>query len=112
TQFMGAYGVYALTKALRLNQWADLIASISIDAFGGRLDPFNEKLHLIRPHKGQIETAKAIRQNLKGSKIANAKKKQVQDPYSFRCIPQVHGASRDAINYAKGVFEIEINSVT
>jgi histidine ammonia-lyase len=112
TQFMGAYGTYSLIKAIKLSKAADTIAAISIDAFDGRLDPFKDMLHQLRPHKGQIITSQAIRDNLKGSEIAARPKIQVQDPYSFRCIPQVHGATKDLLQHVIGVFETEINSVT
>ena len=112
TQFMSAYGVYCLLKAEKLNKNADLISAMSLDAFECRIDPFKEHLHTIRPHSGQLQTAKAIRTILSGSKISAKVKKQVQDPYSFRCIPQVHGATKDTVAYAKSVFETEINSVT
>ncbi|MBO4737944.1 MAG: histidine ammonia-lyase [Bacteroidales bacterium] len=112
TQFMSAYGVWLVLKSEKLSVLADLIGAISLDAFNGRLDPFIEQVHVVRPHLGQIETANNINQFLEGSEIARQPKKQVQDPYSFRCMPQVHGASKDAIDYVKSVFEIEINSVT
>jgi histidine ammonia-lyase len=112
TQFMSAYGVWCLLKANRLNKQVDLISSISLDAFDGRIEPFKDNIHLIRPHNGQLQTARAIRENLKGSEIIVQPKVQVQDPYSFRCIPQVHGATKDATNYVTSVFETEINSVT
>ncbi len=112
TQFMSAYGVYLLLQSKKLIQQSNLIAAIALDAFDCRLEPFDKLVHNIRPHKGQVETAKHIREILKGSKIATQEKKQVQDPYSFRCIPQVHGASLDVINYAEQVFLTEINSTT
>ncbi len=112
TQFMSAYGVWCLLKAKKLSAWADAIGALSLDAFDGRTEPFKEHIHTIRPHKGQLETAKNMRSLLKGSEIATQKKVQVQDPYSFRCIPQVHGASKDALNYIASVFLTEINSVT
>lgn len=112
TQFMSAYGLWCLVQSERLLQWADLIAAISFDAFNCNTEPFNEHIHRIRPHKGQIATAAQMRQWLEGSAIANAKEKQVQDPYSFRCIPQVHGASKDSFGHVLGVFMQEINSVT
>jgi histidine ammonia-lyase len=112
TQFMSAYGVYSLIQANHLSKAVDTIAAISIDAFDARLDPFNEKLHTIRAHPGQIETAIIITHLLQGSEIIKQEKKQVQDPYSFRCIPQVHGASKDALKYVTRIFETEINSVT
>lgn len=112
TQFMSAYGVYSLIQARYLSKAADTIAAISIDAYDARLDPFKHQLHAIRPHPGQIETAIHITHLLHGSEIILQEKKQVQDPYSFRCIPQVHGASKDALNYVIRIFETEINSVT
>ncbi len=112
TQFMGAYGVWCLLKSFRLNRLADLIGAISLDAFDGRIEPFKDHIHIIRPHKGQLETARAIRENLSGSEILAQHKVQVQDPYSFRCIPQVHGATKDTTAYVNSVFETEINSVT
>lgn len=112
TQFMSAYGVYSLLKLFRLSQLADIIAAISLDAFDGRIEPFMDKLHQIRNHKGQIQTAERFRHILEGSELINRHKEHVQDPYSFRCIPQVHGASKDSINYVATVFSSEINAVT
>lgn len=112
TQFMSAYGVYILIKATKYSYLADLIATISLEAFDGRKEPFNELIHFIRPHKGQINTAIRVNEFLEGSQIIEQQKVHVQDPYSFRCIPQVHGASKDAIDYVKKVFKTEINSVT
>ncbi|MBK9292357.1 MAG: histidine ammonia-lyase [Bacteroidetes bacterium] len=112
TQFMSAYGVMSLIKLFRLSILADLIGAISLEAFDGRIEPFYEAVHQIRPHRGQIETARRIRQILEGSQLINRPKAHVQDPYSFRCIPQVHGASVDAMNYVAQVFSQEINSVT
>ncbi|RXK58837.1 histidine ammonia-lyase [Lacibacter luteus] len=112
TQFMSAYGLYCLVQAERLMQWADLIAAISFDAFDCIDQPFHEKIQAIRPHSGQIHTAQQLRNILSGSEIGQQKKQQVQDPYSFRCIPQVHGASKDALAHVKEVFMREINSVT
>ncbi|MES2647992.1 MAG: histidine ammonia-lyase [Bacteroidota bacterium] len=112
TQFMSAYGLWCLVKLEQLLQWADLIAGISFDAFNCSLQPLDEHIHRIRPHKGQVETAANMRRILSGSMISVAKDKQVQDPYSFRCIPQVHGATKDCYNYVLNVFMQEINSVT
>ncbi len=112
TQFMGAYGVYCLLQAQALSDAADMITALSIDAFDARIDPFKDHLHTIRPHAGQLQTARKITSVLKDSEIIARHKEQVQDPYSFRCVPQVHGASKDAIAYVSGVFETEINSVT
>jgi histidine ammonia-lyase len=112
TQFMSAYGCYILLKAQRLAGIADLVASLSIDAYDARTSPFNPLIHQVRPFKGQKETAENILRNLEGSPIAASAKKAVQDPYSFRCIPQVHGAAKDVIAHVASVFETEINSVT
>lgn len=112
TQFMSAYGVHILMRAKKLSYLSDLIATISLEAFDGRIEPFHELIHFIRPHKGQIVTANRVKGFLEGSEIIGQVKKHVQDPYSFRCIPQVHGASKDAIDYVQNVFKIEINSVT
>jgi histidine ammonia-lyase len=112
TQFMSAHGILALLKSLKLSKLADLIGAISLDAFDGRIEPFDEKLQKIRPHQGQIQTAANIRAILDGSELISRNKEHVQDPYSFRCIPQVHGATKDAINYVANVVLTEINSVT
>jgi histidine ammonia-lyase len=112
TQFMSAYGAHILMKATKYSYLADLIGSISLEGFDGRIEPFNELIHYIRPHSGQIATAKRVKDFLEGSQIIEQPKVHVQDPYSFRCIPQVHGASKDAFDYVKKVFKTEINSVT
>lgn len=112
TQFMASHGVYALLKARKLLIWADLLASISLEAFDGLEAPFMDCLHTIRPHKGQLETAQRVRKILEGSELIARAKVQVQDPYSFRCVPQVHGASKDAVRYVSSVVLTEINSVT
>ena len=112
TQFMSAYGLYNLIQSERLLQWANTIAAISFDGFDGVTYPFNEHIHQIRSHNGQVAVASSMRKLLEGSQIANQQKTQVQDPYSFRCIPQVHGASLDTFNYVSAVFQKEINSVT
>ena len=112
TQFMCAYGVHILMKASKFSYLADLIGSISLEGFDGRIEPFNELIHYIRPHQGQIATANRIKGFLDGSEIIDQPKTHVQDPYSFRCMPQVHGASKDAIDYVKKVFKTEVNSVT
>lgn len=112
TQFMSAYGLYNLVNADRLLKWANIIAAISYDAFDCTIDPLHEKIHAIRAHKGQVETAAELRKLLSGSAIASQKKSQVQDPYSFRCIPQVHGATKDTFDYVLNIFIKEINSVT
>ena len=112
TQFMSSYGCYVLIKSLKLSHLADIIGAVSLEGFDGRIDPFNSLIHEVRPHKGQLETASYITELLDGSELINQHKEHVQDPYSFRCIPQVHGASKDAIDYAVSVIETEINSVT
>jgi len=112
TQFMSAYGVWSLLKSEKLSYLADLIGSISLEGFDGRNECFDELIHLVRPHKGQLKTAENIRDFLMDSEIQQQKKSHVQDPYSFRCMPQVHGASKDVINHVKSVFTTEINSVT
>lgn len=112
TQFMASYGVWSLDKAERLSAQADEIAAMSLEAFDGRIDPFTDNVHQVRPHNGQIVTARRMRELLEGSQLIAQPKKHVQDPYSFRCIPQVHGASKDAIAYVSSVIETEINSAT
>ena len=112
TQFMGAYGVWSLLKSQKLSYLADLIGTISLEAFDGRNECFDELIHLVRGHKGQLKTAENIRDFLRGSEIQNLAKEHVQDPYSFRCIPQVHGATKDVISHVESVFTTEINSVT
>jgi len=112
TQFMSAYGVHSLLKTQKISLLADIIGALSLDAFDGRIEPFHHLIHEIRPHAGQISTAIHFRELLKGSQLISGVKTHVQDPYSFRCIPQVHGASKDAIQYAAGVFFNEINAVT
>lgn len=112
TQFMSAYGCFVLLKSMKYAYLSDLIAAISLEGFDGRIEPFNELIHFVRPHKGQIITARRMKELLEGSSIIAREKTHVQDPYSFRCIPQVHGASKDTIDYVKKVFKTEINSVT
>jgi histidine ammonia-lyase len=112
TQFMSSYGTYVLLKAFRLSYLADLIGTVSLEAFDGRIEPFFDQVHQIRHHNGQIVTAKRVREFTKGSELIVREKKHVQDPYSFRCMPQVHGASKDAIDYVASVFSEEINAVT
>lgn len=112
TQFMSAYGIHLLLQSYKYSYLADLIGSISLEAFDGRIEPFNELVHLVRPHKGQVKTAERIREFLQGSELINQEKKHVQDPYSFRCMPQVHGATKDTLEFVKKTFITEINSVT
>ena len=112
TQFMSAYAIHSLFKSYKLSYLADLISSISLEAFDGRIEPFSELVHQIRPHMGQIKTANNISEFLHGSDLIKQEKVNVQDPYSLRCIPQVHGATKDALEYAKNTIVTEINSVT
>ncbi len=112
TQFMGAFGIYSVLKLFRLSDMADIIGALSLDAYDGRIEPFYEGLHTIRHHLGQVQTAERFRRLLKGSEIIKQHKVHVQDPYSFRCIPQVHGASKDAINHVASVLSEEMNAVT
>jgi len=112
TQFMSAHGVIVLLKAFRLSKLADIIAALSLDAFDGRIDPFFDIIQKIRPHKGQIKTAENFRKLLDGSDLIKRYKRHIQDPYSFRCIPQVHGATKDTIEYVSSIILTEINSVT
>ena len=112
TQFMSAYGVYCCLRIFKISKLADVIAAVSLDAFDCRIDPFHPLIQEIRSHPGQIRTAKRIRNLLNDSEILDRHKKHVQDPYSFRCIPQVHGASKDTFNYVANVIANEINSVT
>ena len=112
TQFMSAYGLHNLIQAERLLRWADIIAALSFDAFDCITEPFHEKIHAIRAHQGQVDTAANMRALLADSQIAARSKAQIQDPYSFRCIPQVHGATKDTFDYVLSVFIKEINSVT
>lgn len=112
TQFMSAYTSICLLKMERLTDLADKVAALSIDAFDGRMEPFTPEVHDVRPHGGQAQVAANIRELLTGSAIATQHKKHVQDPYSFRCVPQVHGASRDSIAHVLHVVNVEINSVT
>lgn len=112
TQFMGGFGVYCLLKSFRISQLADMIAAVSLDAFDGRVEPFYHGVHAIRNHNGQQQTAERMRTLLEGSEIVAQHKEHVQDPYSFRCVPQVHGATKDTINYVASVFSNEMNAVT
>lgn len=112
TQFMSSHAVYALLKAFKIVKYADIIGAISLDAYDGRIDPFLPQIQEARPHPGQIETARNIRTLLEGSEFQKNEKTHVQDPYSFRCMPQVHGASKDSVMYVASVVEREINSVT
>lgn len=112
TQFMSAHAVWSVLKSKRLSKWADYIGAISLDAYDGRIEPFFALTHQLRPHKGQIETGERFLHLLEGSELIKRDKVHVQDPYSFRCILQVHGAVKDCIRYVESVIEIEINSTT
>ena len=112
TQNMGAFAVWALLQSRRLSEWADRIAAMSLDAYYGLTAPFTDAVHQVRPHKGQIATAARMRQLLEGSEIVEKPKQYVQDPYSFRCIPQVHGTVKDTIDYVTSVVDVEVNSAT
>ena len=112
TQFMSAHAVWSILKSMRLSAWADVIGAISLDAYDGRIEPFLPLTHHLRPHKGQIATGERFMELLDGSELIRRPKTHVQDPYSFRCIPQVHGAVKDNIMYVKSVLENEINSAT
>lgn len=112
TQFMSSYAVWSLIQAKRLSRVADLVGALSLEAFDGRQEPFDHAVHAVRAHNGQIETARVMRELLAGSELIARKKVHVQDPYSFRCIPQVHGASKDTIAYVESVITTEINSAT
>ncbi len=112
TQFMSAYGTYMVMKAQKISDLADIIGATSLEAYDGRIEPFHQLIHQIRPHRGQLKTAENFNNLLNGSQIIVQAKAHVQDPYSFRCIPQVHGASKDTIDYVASVVETEINSVT
>ena len=112
TQNMSAFAVWALLQSRRLSDWADRIAAMSLDAYSGLVEPFTDAVHRVRPHQGQIETATRLRELLEGSEIMEQPKSYVQDPYSFRCVPQVHGAFKDTLRYVESVIDTEVNSVT
>ena len=112
TQFMSAHAVWAILNSIRLSKWADRIGAMSLDAYDGRIEPFLPLTHHLRPHRGQITTGKRFIEILEGSELINRAKEHVQDPYSFRCIPQVHGAVKDNIMYVESVIENEIKSAT
>ncbi|HET8573479.1 MAG TPA: histidine ammonia-lyase [Edaphocola sp.] len=112
TQFMSAYAAYALIRARHLSRYADKIMALSLEAFDGKSEPFLPYIHQVRPHQGQMETAAAILDLLAGSRLQEGVKEQVQDPYSFRCVPQVHGATKDVLRFAGEVVTTEINAVT
>lgn len=112
TQNMGTFAVWSLLQSQRLSKWADKIAAMSLDAYYGLTAPFTDAVHQVRPHKGQIVTAARMLELLEGSEIIEKPKSYVQDPYSFRCIPQVHGTVKDTIEYVRSVVDVEVNSAT
>jgi len=112
TQFMSSYGIYILIKSYKLSYLADVIGALSVDAFDCNLSPFDPLVNMVRPHNGQVQTALRINEILEGSEIGQSEKFNVQDPYSFRCIPQVHGATKDTIAFVTKTLLIEVNSVT
>ncbi len=112
TQYMASVLAFTILECQRLADWADALAALSLDAFDGKISPFHPSIHQIRPHKGQQTVAQNIRRLLEGSELIDRPKKHVQDPYSFRCVPQVHGSSRDVISHVEEVLLTEINGVT
>lgn len=113
TQVMTAVGALTVYDALNLVKVSDIAAALSFEAHNGVVDALDHKVHDVRPHKGQMDTARILLQLLEESKMTTRQGEiRVQDAYSLRCTPQVHGASKDAINYIKEKVEIEINSVT
>ena len=112
TQNMGAFAVWSLLQSQRLSKWADKIAAMSLDAYYGLTAPFTDAVHQVRPHKGQIVTAARMLELLEGSEIMEKPKSYVQDPYSFRCMPQLHSTVKDTIEYVRSVVDVEVNSAT
>jgi histidine ammonia-lyase len=112
TQFMSGYGTYTIIKAFHLFNVANIIAAIALEAINGCVDAYDDLVQQVRPHAGQVKVAKHFSQLLSGSDLLSSVKNRVQDPYSFRCVPQVHGATFDVIKYVEQIFETEINSVT
>ncbi|MFH1417714.1 MAG: histidine ammonia-lyase [Planctomycetota bacterium] len=114
TQMMQAYAAAIVVRAARLAKHADVITAMSLEAIEGSIRPFDERLLALRPHPGAIEVGENIRRLMADSEVvaSHADCGRVQDPYSFRCVPQVHGACRDALRHATGVTLTEVNSVT
>ncbi len=114
TQLMSAYGAWVLERCSRLVDQFDLAAAMSLEALQGSAKPFDARIHALRPHPGHGAVAANVRFLLHESEILESHRNcgKVQDPYCLRCVPQVHGASRDALGYATGVLETEINGVT
>jgi len=112
TQFMSAYGSFLILESYKLKYLADLIGTLSLEAYNGNLSPFNELIQRVRPHEGQVKTAQRVRDFLQDSELIAQEKEHVQDPYSFRCIPQVHGATQDTLSFVSKTITTEINAVT
>lgn len=112
TQFMSAHGIYVLIQARRIDFFADQLAALSTLAYDGRIEPFTPGVHLTRPHAGQMLTAERLLHWLTPCQAMHREKEHVQDPYSFRCVPQVHGASKGALKHMMEVFEVEVNAAT
>jgi histidine ammonia-lyase len=114
TQLMAAYGAFVLERAVTLVKNADVLAALSLEALRGSISPFDARIQELRPHPGQKAVAQNVRALMTASQILESHKDcgRVQDPYSLRCVPQVHGASRDALDHARDVFDIELNAVT
>jgi histidine ammonia-lyase len=114
TQAICAVGGLAIGRAMRLAGLADAVAAMTADALLGTDSAFDEKIHRVRPHTGQLAVARRMRAALEGSAMRDSHRNcgKVQDAYSLRCIPQVHGAARDALRFAADTFTIEINSAT
>ena len=112
TQFVLAYAAEASLRAANLCRAADVIGALSVEAFSGRPEPFDARLHRLRPHAGQVEVARRLRGLLAGSELQTRSRPAGPDPYSLRCMPQVHGASRDALAYVRQTVETELNSAT
>lgn len=115
TQMMAAFGCLAVDEAIRYAKSADVIAALSVEALKGTDRAYDARLHAIRPHRGQGNVAANLRDLMAGSEIRESHRHnddRVQDAYSLRCIPQIHGASRDAIDYVASVLAVEINSAT
>ena len=114
TAFMSSIGALNIIKTEQLLKLADITSAMSLEAAMGTVAACDPKIHKLRPHTGQISTAANIRRICQGSEIMESHKNcdRVQDSYALRCVPQVHGAIKDAFNYAKRIIETEINSVT
>lgn len=114
TQLMSGYGSYVLFQSIYLAKMADIIAAISLEAYEGSLRPFDARVSMVRPHEGMKIVSENIRTLMNDSEILKSHENcpKVQDPYSLRCVPQVHGAGRNAFSHVKEIMEIEINSAT